>query len=154
MSKADEAAALFAESHNCSQSVFTPFATAFGVDQSAAKSIAAAFGGGMGHTQATCGAVTGALMAIGLAEFDPQDIVESKNTVYDLAARFMADFAGRHGSVVCRDLLGADMHTAEGRRTIAEGDLYRTRCAPLVRAAAALVEEMIGRNRGEVGGKA
>ena len=63
--------------------------------------MAACFGGGMLMGQ-TCGAVTGALMAIGLACDDGKE-AEGK------AAAFEAAFKERFGSTMCRELLGYDL---------------------------------------------
>ena len=51
--------------YNCAQSVLIPFAEQLGLSFEQAAAITANFGGGM-RMGATCGAVTGALMALGL----------------------------------------------------------------------------------------
>ena len=63
-----EAQALFAQHYNCAQSTFIPFARQMGLDDESALRVAAAFGGGMGRNGQNCGAVSGALLAIGLAK--------------------------------------------------------------------------------------
>ena len=60
-SKAEAAAQCFNETFNCAQAVFSAFARELGLDREMALKTAAAFGGGMAGTGATCGAVTGAL---------------------------------------------------------------------------------------------
>ena len=52
--------------YNCCQSVLVPFADACGLDREAAFQLGANFGSGMRHGS-TCGAVTGALMVLGMA---------------------------------------------------------------------------------------
>ena len=56
----------FSEGFSCSQSVLAAFAPELGLDADAALRVSAAFGGGMGRTGGPCGAVTGALMVLGL----------------------------------------------------------------------------------------
>lgn len=51
--------------YNCAQAVFIPFAKAKGLDADTAYRIAMEFGAGMGMG-ASCGALTGALMVLGL----------------------------------------------------------------------------------------
>ncbi len=51
--------------YNCCQSVLIPFAGDCGLDEESAARLTANFGSGMRHG-ATCGAVTGALMVLGL----------------------------------------------------------------------------------------
>ena len=65
-SRIDVAGSRFSEGFSCSQSVLAAFAPELGLDADAALRVSAAFGGGMGRTGGTCGAVTGALMVLGL----------------------------------------------------------------------------------------
>ena len=66
MSHTDLALSRFSEGFSCSQSVLAAFAPELGLDADAALRVSAAFGGGMGRLGDTCGAVTGALMVLGL----------------------------------------------------------------------------------------
>lgn len=60
----------------------------------------------------TCGALSGALMGIGLKYGGTRsDDEEAKERAYSLAQKFMQEFESRHGSVFCRDLLGHDIST-------------------------------------------
>lgn len=52
--------------YNCAQAVLLPFADQCGLDEKAAFQLGAHFGAGMRHGS-TCGAVTGALMVLGMA---------------------------------------------------------------------------------------
>ncbi len=56
----------FAEGYNCAQSVAYTFAAECGLTEDAALKLSCAFGGGMARTQEVCGAVTGALLVLGL----------------------------------------------------------------------------------------
>ena len=53
---------------NCAQSVLSVFCQEFKLDRNQALRIAMGFGGGMGRTGKTCGAVTGAYMVLGLSQ--------------------------------------------------------------------------------------
>ena len=143
MDKKDIALELFRTSHNCSQAVFTACADKSRIDAVTAKSVAAGFGGGIGRTQATCGAVTGAIMAIGVSQFDPADIVESKRHIGDLTRAFMNEFELREGSVSCRLLLGVDLNTPEGVEEARSKALFSTKCETYVTAACDLLEEIL-----------
>ena len=61
----DEARSNFENKYNCAQSVLAPFAERLDLDKSLAFKMATPFGGGMGHNSQVCGAVCGALLAIG-----------------------------------------------------------------------------------------
>ena len=89
MSKAETAIKLF-ETYNCAQSVFTAYAEDFGIDKNQALSLAVGFGGGMGRTQDVCGAVTGAIMVLGLSsDFGEGDGRDKINAVYANVRRFL-----------------------------------------------------------------
>ena len=124
MERKKTALELFRSSHNCSQSVFAAFADKDSIDQETAKAVAAGFGAGMGRRQATCGAVTGAVMAIGLAGFDPADMAGSKLGVYEKTRRFIDEFERRMGGVSCRSLLGVDLNTPEGVAEAKQKNLF------------------------------
>ena len=128
---------------NCAQSVLTAYSEDLGLDKIRALKVAYCFGGGMGRTGNTCGAVTGAYMVIGLRQdMDPETIAQNKERVYELVKEFNRRFTAIHGSTVCRELLGYDPGTPEGAAAIREKDLHSTVCTKLVRDAAAILEEM------------
>ena len=52
--------------YSCSRAVLATFSGTFGLDRDMAIKVAGAFGGGMSHLCQVCGAVSGALMVIGL----------------------------------------------------------------------------------------
>ena len=90
----------------CAQHVFGEFAPQFGIGRETALKIASLFGSGM-FEGASCGAVVGALMAIGLKygqgdDPDParQELLQKKG------AEFKARYAEIYGSCVCREILG------------------------------------------------
>ena len=96
------------------------------------------------RTGQTCGAVTGALMVIGLhhAKLRKGDD-DSRERSYALAQEFMDSFQERNRSLLCRDLLGVDVSTPEGMRTVREKDLFRTVCPKFVRDAGEILEKLV-----------
>ncbi len=148
MNPRDTATARFHPNFNCAQAVFSTFATQMGLDLETALKIAGAFGGGMARAGATCGAVTGALMSIGLkyGPARPGDL-QSKEDTYALAQEFMRRFKGLHGSLACRDLLGCDIGIPENRQAAQQQGLYESICEGLVGDAAELVEEILARSQ-------
>jgi C_GCAxxG_C_C family probable redox protein len=134
----------FQEGFSCSQAVFSPYAEAMGLDRDMALRIAGGFGGGMGRTGQTCGAVTGALMAIGLkyGTVDAAD-KQTKEKTYARVKEFSQRFTFRNGSTTCKDLLGCDISTSSGHRAAQEQGLYKRICPKLVKDAAEIVGEML-----------
>lgn len=137
------ARARFSEGYSCSQSVLAAFASDLGLDTDAALRVAAAFGGGMGGTGRTCGAVTGALMALGLKYGATRgDDKATKERAYALAREFIERFEARNGDVACAELLGVDISTPQGHNAAREANLFKTTCPALVASAVVILEAM------------
>jgi C_GCAxxG_C_C family probable redox protein len=144
MNRTDQALTCFLEQGcNCAQATFVPYAPDLGVDRDTALRLAAPFGGGVCRRGEVCGAVTGALMALGLRFAPTETDPESKARTYAVIGRFLDEFGAAHGSIVCRDLLGCDLSTPEGQAESKEKGLHQTVCAGLVRSAAEILERML-----------
>ena len=61
-----------------------------------------------------CGAVTGALMALGLAQ--GADTPAGKEKAYQLGQDFLQRFEIKHGTILCRELIDSDISTPEGHQ--------------------------------------
>ena len=110
--------------YNCAQSVLLPFVKAKGLPEKEFYDLAVHFGGGM-KMGSVCGAVTGALMALGLYGIDdPKE-----------ANAFCRKFKEAHdGFLDCRDLL---------RISAERGEVKKAHCDALVYECVELVEKMI-----------
>jgi C_GCAxxG_C_C family probable redox protein len=131
----------FSRGFNCAQAVFSTFAKHYGLDEQTALKISAAFGAGMARRGDTCGAVTGALMALGLARLGTQ--AEDKERNYQLAQEFMRSFSGKHGSLLCRELIGCDLGTPDGRQQAQDSGITKTLCPMLVREAVEILQHLL-----------
>ncbi len=141
MSAAETAVRRFQNGHSCSQAVFSTLAEPLGMDYETALKVAAGFGGGMGRMGATCGAATGAFMAFGLKSGGLEPA--AKEETNRLVNRFVEIFRQRHESLDCRDLIGCDLSTAEGRQQAKAKDTHGTICTDPVRDAAEIAEELL-----------
>jgi len=128
----------------CSQAVFAAFAQRFGITEKQALQIGACFGAGMSKAE-VCGACTGALMVLGMryGQFDENDL-DSRAAQSAKAAEFLEEFKRRKGSYICREILGCDISTDEGRSFARSNGLYGRYCTEMVRTAAQIVSEMLG----------
>ncbi len=134
----------FKEGFNCSQSVLASYAPHFGMPIDLALRMATPFGGGMGRRGEVCGAVSGALMVLGLkaGATEPQD-KPAKEEAYALAEEFHRRFETRHGTILCRELLGCDLHSPEGLALARSEGRFKSRCPNFVRDAVEILEEML-----------
>ena len=145
MKKSEKAVSYFRNSFNCSQSVLASFYEDFELTEDSSLRIATAFGGGMARQQLTCGAVTGALMVLGLkygkALNDPDS---RKAETYEKANRFFLEFKKLHGSVTCRELLnGLNMNDEKDMKKINDLEMFRTHCARYVKDAAEITQKLL-----------
>ena len=144
MTNADRAEAMFLEGYNCAQSVLATCGQDRGLPRETALRVAQALGGGIGWTGNVCGALTGALMAIGLecAAIEASDI-PSKAKAHQLAQAVAAEFGRRNGTLLCRELTGCDLRTAEGQQRFKDNDARHKVCAKLVRDGVEIFEQIL-----------
>jgi C_GCAxxG_C_C family probable redox protein len=145
MPRINVALELFSDNFNCSQSVLTAFAPEFGLTNDQSLKIACAFGAGMGRQQHTCGAVTGALMVLGLKFGKGENGTnEQKADTYAKTVEFINAFKARNGSINCKELLqGLDMNNADDYKIIDTKNLFETSCVKYVEDATDIVEKII-----------
>jgi C_GCAxxG_C_C family probable redox protein len=127
---------------NCSQSVFLTFCEDYNIKKESGAQIAAPFGGGIGRQGETCGALTGALMILGLKS--GKNFLEDKNAKGEMMAitkDFINKFKLAFGSIKCRDLMGCDVGSEAGQIYIRENQLHEKVCAKLVLGAVKMIEE-------------
>jgi C_GCAxxG_C_C family probable redox protein len=139
-----DAVAAFSRGYSCSMAIFSAFAPEIGLDGETAARIASPFGAGVARTGEICGAVSGALMVIGLTQ-RPEDIRDpaSREKVYALARRFIGEFTARNGSVNCTELMGYDLSDPMQYSEAREKKVFATRCSRLVRDAAEILEGIL-----------
>ena len=143
-SKGEVASALFRNGYNCSQSVFGAFAEELGLPFETAMKLACSFGGGMGRLREVCGAVSGMLLVCGMKKgYHTPETGAVKAEHYRLVQSVANRFREKHGSLLCRELLGG---TASNRPTPTERtpEFYKSRpCERLIASAAELIEESV-----------
>ena len=142
MSDVEKAVELFTGGCACSQAGFAAYAPRFGLEEGTALRISAGFASGMRMGE-VCGAVTGAIMALGLASCGDLRNREGREPLYAKLTPFLEEFKARHGTVICKELLGCNPGTPEGGKEATEKRLFRTVCPAFVRTAAELLEEAL-----------
>jgi C_GCAxxG_C_C family probable redox protein len=143
MNRTETAVKLFNEGYNCSQAVLAAFCEPYGMEPKTALTLAAGFGGGIGAAGGVCGALTGAVMVLGLKYGSP-DVADktAKNEMYRKTRVLCEEYKLRTGSLYCRDLLGFDLSTEAGQLAAIEPNAFHD-CRQFVRIAADILEEML-----------
>ncbi|MCX8160734.1 MAG: C-GCAxxG-C-C family protein [Candidatus Saccharicenans sp.] len=139
---------LFEEGFSCSQAVFTPYAVEAGLEKEEALKLSQVLGGGMSHMGLTCGAVTGALLVIGLhfGRTRAEDRA-AKELTYELAQKFCRQFTEKFGSINCTDLLGCSLKTPRGLELASQNNLFEKYCSGYVEEAGRLLEQILREGR-------
>jgi C_GCAxxG_C_C family probable redox protein len=140
--KENEILELFEQGFDCGQVVLSSLSEKLGLPEEQANKLAACFGGGMFNGDA-CGAVVGALMAIGLkyGNFLP-DTPEEKLASMAKANEFRARFLERYNSTVCRELLAFDIGKPEELEIILQKGLLVSFCPKVVAYAIEILEDI------------
>ncbi|HOH46725.1 MAG TPA: C-GCAxxG-C-C family protein [Candidatus Cloacimonadota bacterium] len=137
---------------NCAQSVCSAFAADMLADSSAMLRIASCFGGGM-RMGATCGALTGALMILGLAGgFSVYDPVSKQNTER-LTLDFLAAWKQKVGQTDCKEILGIDPSLPGQRELARERGIFDENCPHCIETAVELLETILKEHKITLGDK-
>ncbi len=144
LSKAKEADKQFEKGYSCAPSVLSTYCEQFGLERELALKIACGFGGGIGHTGRTCGAVTGAVMVIGLKHGQANANDEkSRQETHKLVREFIDKFAALHGSVECRELIGYDLSNPDEFEAARASGVVERKCRGFVHDSAHLLEDVL-----------
>ena len=139
----EKAANNFREGYNCAQSVLLAFANKVGLKEDEALKLASSFGGGMGRLREVCGAVSAMFMIAGILKgyTEPNnDIVKANH--YKLIQDLAAEFKLKHGTIICRELLGLDGTEFSPIPSARTKEYYKERpCEEFIKCAAEIIEE-------------
>ena len=134
----------FENGFSCSQAILMAFGPQLELPEEVCSRIASPFGGGIVRQGETCGAVSGALMVLGL-RFGPSS-GSNKDEVTQKGAVFIERFKTEHKSICCKQLLSYDISQPEKLQTARESQVFKSICPGLVRSAAELLVDLLESN--------
>ena len=134
MGKANRAADYFSKGFYCSQSVIGSFCEKYDMETDVAFRISCGLNSGCRGAE-ICGAVSGAILVIGLKHGD------SKQTCNSKTEEFIEAFKDKHGEITCRGLLGCDISTTKGKAEFKIKNLAKSTCMNMVKSAAQILED-------------
>ena len=140
--KEEKACGLFADGYNCAQSVLGVFCeeNENGLDTNTAFKLANGFGGGV-RCGEICGAVSGAIMVVGLkCGFYAKNDIEQKSFCNKKSYEFIKKFKEANDSVLCRDLLGMDIRKPEDHTASGVPELHKNICPKMIASAVRILE--------------
>lgn len=143
------AAEYFKNGYNCAQSLFAAYSEYTGIDEQQSHAVAAAFGGGMGNTQSTCGLVSGALMVLGSTFYNPDNLQVSKEIVMQYSQTLMDLLNRKYGTISCRKLTGIDFSQNMPLDSAAKQKMHET-CFRVMEDVCIILDEMLkSKNAGQ-----
>ncbi len=143
MDKKKIVASNFSGSLNCCQSVVGAYAEECGLDRNTAFKLGACFGGGMKKGE-VCGAVSGALMVLGLKKgyFNGSD-THGKDRASLYTQLFIDRYENNLGSITCKGLLGHDVSIPSERIKGQLEGVFDEVCPKAIETAIELLEEIL-----------
>ncbi len=140
----NRATQFMSQGYVCSESVLLAVCQEFGIEvgNDVIPQIASAFAGGIGNTGSVCGAVVGAVMAIGLKQGRGETMEEMMGNLA-VPREFRRRFEAEMGHIDCRELTGVDLNTEEGMKQSMDSDTFERVCSPAVAASYRLVVELL-----------
>ncbi len=130
---------------NCSQAILCAFGESVGLDAETAKVLGRPWGGGIAHMALTCGHLSGAVLVLAQAMNLKDEALARKNT-FKAVQELFHRFKEKHGTTVCKKLLGADMTTQEGQAKIVEENLIAVHCYGFGRDVSEILEQLLEGN--------
>lgn len=145
MTRKELATYYFYQGYNCSQSIVLAFKDLLDTDEETLSKIACSFGGGMGRLREVCGSVSGMFMVIGLLYgYSGPEKGDVKADHYARVQELARRFEEKHGSIVCRELLGLSVkHDSPVPEARSEKYYQKRPCPEIIGSAAEILEEYI-----------
>ena len=101
MERKEKAVELKHNGYNCCQAVLCAFSDELSMSEEDLKRIGAGYGVGMGCLEATCGALCGAQIILGLRKYEGKPLLRD-------AAMIHKTFTEKCGASICKELKGRD----------------------------------------------
>jgi C_GCAxxG_C_C family probable redox protein len=144
----DKALEFFKGNYNCAQAVLRTVLEEKGIFFDQAPSIANAFGGGIIGRGEVCGAVSGAVMAIGaLSGMIESDIVEQKKLAREKTEEFYQQFEAIFGHNSCNGLIGIDPKDPDAKQKARDAGIYSENCPKFVAKATTIVLKLFSEKK-------
>jgi C_GCAxxG_C_C family probable redox protein len=143
----NNAEAFAEEGFLCSEAVLLALSKTMGVENNIIPRIATGFGGGIGRHGEICGALSGAIMGLGLhyGRDHPSETAEGQPP-YEYSHTMVNLFIAQFGHIRCKDILGIDISCEEGVKQYQQDKLWKTKCRDIIKITAGLAYDVLEAN--------
>jgi C_GCAxxG_C_C family probable redox protein len=140
----DQARAFAQEGFLCSESLLLALSKALNLESNIIPRIATGFGAGIGCHSEICGALSGAIMGLGLqfGRNHPSETPEGEPP-YEYSKTMMDLFITRFRHIRCMDLLGLDISREEGLKEYRQKNLWETKCRDIIEITTGLAYDLL-----------
>ena len=135
----------------CSEAVLMALGEAQNIKSEIIPRIATGFGAGIGRHGEVCGALSGAVMGLGLrygrshVSETPQD-----TSPYQFAQIMVNQFDSRIGHIRCQDILDLDISSDEGVKKYRKQKLWESKCREIIKIATELAYDLLQANSSDL----
>jgi C_GCAxxG_C_C family probable redox protein len=132
-----------AEGFLCSEAVLLALSESMGVESEFIPRIATGFAAGVARTGNVCGALSGAIMGLGLRYGRDAPTTEPGRRPYWFSRRLAEAFEEAYGSVTCPGILDLDLNDPDDYRIYTEEDIWATKCREVIKTATGLAYDTL-----------
>ncbi|HUV55546.1 MAG TPA: C-GCAxxG-C-C family protein [Candidatus Krumholzibacteriaceae bacterium] len=131
----------------CSEAVLLALSESMGVESELIPRIATGFAAGVARTGNVCGALSGAVMGLGLRYGRDAPETEPGRRPYWYSRWLAEAFEEAYGSVTCPGVLGLDLGDPDDYRRYTEKDMWATTCRDVIKTATGLAYDLLQREK-------
>ena len=126
----------------CVEAVLKTLADLKGLQSEYIPGIASGMAAGVARTSQICGAVTGAILGLGLW-FGRSEPIQSERRPYWYSREFIERWNKSHPNTNCSGMLGVDLDTPEGYSEFGKENMWENKCKRFIREAVGLAYDIL-----------
>ena len=126
----------------CVESVLKALADLKGVESEYIPAISSGMAAGVARTSQICGAVSGAILGLGLW-FGRSTPVTGDRKPYWYSRLFLNRWMEAHPTSSCSELLGIDLDNPEGYKVFQSEDMWENKCKRYIRESTGLAYDIL-----------
>ena len=142
-SRVEEALSNMQKYGSCCTGVLASYSPELGIQKELAAGLGRGMAGGIGGLGNVCGAVSGAVLVIGLKTTNHENLTDRAAAfkTMETVRKFVSKFEEQHSSIKCRDLIEHDISTPENIEAAMKANAYAN-CPKFIESAVTILDNM------------
>ena len=147
-SRVEEALSNMMKYGSCCTGVLASYSPELGIQKDLAAGLGRGMAGGIGGLGNVCGAVSGAVLVIGLKTTNQENLMDRAAgfKTMETVKKFVSKFEEQHSSIKCRDLIGHDISTTENMEAAMKANAYAN-CPKFIESAVTILDDMFSNEK-------